>query len=441
MQIRILLVDDDRAAREALARVVASLGYEYLAAENATRALDALASKTFELCVISLGLPSETVRNVVVSAHARKAAIPVVVRAAQGTVREIVSAFRMGAVDFIPQSFHDEVCGDVIERSLAERGRGVAPLRTSGATLVGEHPAMHVVLERIDQVADSDASVLIRGEDGTGKEVVARLIHACGTRRNGPFVAIRQASGENKLTTTDLFGAHHVSGKEAPAAGQGKLGEALHGTLFIDEVANLARELQVGLLRLVRDAASRKRADVRIIAATTRNLEQAVREGSFIEDLYYRLNIIPIEIPPLRERLEDIPILVEHFRRAANTFRGRETPPLPPDVLVRLGEFPWPGNVRQLENVVANLVTAAKDRGVTVYDLPASLRTDVKALGPAIVDLPPHGVDLRLLLTQLEDRLIGQALERTGGNKNRAAELLGMNRTTLVEKLRRRTVA
>ncbi len=441
MQIRILLVDDDKAAREALARVVASLGYECLAVENATRALDALSSKTFELCVISLGLPSETVRNVVASAHARKMAIPVVVRAALGTVREIVSAFRMGAVDFIPQSFHDEVCGDVIERALAERGRGVAPLRTSGATLVGEHPAMHVVLERVDQVADSDASVLIRGEDGTGKEVVARLIHACGTRRNGPFVAIRLANGENKLTTTDMFGAPNVSGKEAPTTGQGKLGEALRGTLFIDEIANLARELQVGLLRLVRDAASRRRADVRIIAATTRNLEQAVREGSFIEDLYYRLNIIPIEIPPLRERLEDIPILVEHFRRAANTFRGRETPPLPPDVLVRLGEFPWPGNVRQLENVVANLVTTAKDRGVTVYDLPASLRTDVKALGPAIVDLPPHGVDLRLLLTQLEDRLIGQALERTGGNKNRAAELLGMNRTTLVEKLRRRTVA
>jgi two-component system, NtrC family, response regulator AtoC len=440
MQIRILLVDDDKAAREALARVVASLGYESLAAENVARALDALSSKTFELCIVSLGLPIETIRNVVASAHARKTAIPVVVRAAQGTVREIVSAFRMGAVDFIPQSFHDEVCGDVIERALAERGRGVAPLRTSGATLVGEHPAMHVVLERVDQVADSDASVLIRGEDGTGKEVVARLIHACGTRRSGPFVAVRLSTGEAKLTATELFGAH-ASTKEASAPGEGKLAEAEHGTLFIDEIANLPRDVQVGLLRLVRDAASRSRADVRIIAATTRNLEQAVREGSFIEDLYYRLNIIPIEIPPLRERLEDIPILVEHFRRAANTFRGREIPPLPPDVLVRLGEFPWPGNVRQLENVVANLVIAAKDRGVTVYDLPASLRTDVKALGPAIVDLPPHGVDLRLLLTQLEDRLIGQALERTGGNKNRAAELLGMNRTTLVEKLRRRTVA
>jgi DNA-binding NtrC family response regulator len=441
MQIRILLVDDDRTTREALSRVVASLGYEYVAAETVTRALDALSSKPFELCMVSLGLPVDTIRNVVASAHARKSAIPIVVRAAQGTVREIVSAFRMGAVDFIPRAFHDEVCGEVIERALAERGRGVAPLRTSGATLVGEHPAMHVVLERVDQVAHSDASVLIRGEDGTGKEVVARLIHACGTRRSGPFVAVRLAAGDAKLTATDMFGSQHTSAKGPSVSSIGKLQEAEHGTLFVDEIANLPRELQVGLLRLVRDPASRSRTDVRIVAATTKNLQQSVREGAFIEDLYYRLNIIPIEIPPLRERLEDVPILVEHFRRSANAFRGRETPPFPPDVLVHLGEFPWPGNVRQLETVVANLVIAAKDRGVTVCDLPASLRTDVKSLGQAIVDLPPHGVDLRMLLTQLEDRLIGQALERTGGNKNRAAELLGMNRTTLVEKLRRRTVA
>jgi DNA-binding NtrC family response regulator len=194
-------------------------------------------------------------------------------------------------------------------------------------------------------------------------------------------------------------------------------------------------------LRLVRDPDSRNRADVRIVAATARNLETAVRDGAFIEDLFYRLNIIPIEIPPLRERLEDVPILAEHFRRAANAFHARNTPPFPSDLLVRLSECPWPGNVRQLENVVDRLVASAKDRGATVYDLPASLRTDVKSLGTAIVDLPPHGLDLRLLLTQLEDRLIGQALKRTNGNKNRAAELLGMNRTTLVEKLRRRTVA
>jgi DNA-binding NtrC family response regulator len=300
---------------------------------------------------------------------------------------------------------------------------------------------MHVVLERVDQVADSNASVIICGEEGTGKEVVARLIHACGARRSGPFVTVRLSVREAQPTASELFGTTSAAQDPAARDGQSKLAQAEHGTLFIDDIANLSRELQIGLLRLVRDPDSRNKADVRIVAATARNLEAAVRDGTFIEDLYYRLNIIPIEIPPLRERLEDIPILAEHFRRAANAAHGRNTPPLPSDLLVRLSECPWPGNVRQLENVVNRLVTSAKDRGATVYDLPASLRTDVRSLGTAIVDLPVHGVDLRLLLTQLEDRLIGQALERTNGNKNRAAELLGMNRTTLVEKLRRRTVA
>jgi DNA-binding NtrC family response regulator len=441
MHIRILIVDEDKSTQEALDRVVVSLGYECVSVDSVTQALAALSGKSFDLCVVSLGLPQEAIRNVLATAHAQKIPIPVVARIAGATVREIVAAFRMGALDFIPRLFHDQLCTEVIERALSERNRTSSPLRTSGITLVGDHPAMHVVLERVDQVADSNASVLIRGEEGTGKEVVARLIHACGARRSGPFATVRLSGSEAHPTAGELFGSLSASDNALVADNASKLALAEHGTLFIDEIANLSRESQIGLLRLVRDPDSRNRADVRIVAATARNLETAVREGAFIEDLYYRLNIIPIEIPPLRERLEDVPILAEHFRRAANAFHGRSTPPFPSDLLVRLSECPWPGNVRQLENVVDRLVASAKDRGATVYDLPASLRTDVKSLGTAIVDLPLHGLDLRLLLTQLEDRLIGQALERTNGNKNRAAELLGMNRTTLVEKLRRRTVA
>jgi DNA-binding NtrC family response regulator len=179
--------------------------------------------------------------------------------------------------------------------------------------------------------------------------------------------------------------------------------------------------------------------NLRIVAATTQNMEQVVRDGQFLEELYYRLNVIPMEIPSLRDRPEDIPTLVDHFRRAANARRGRAVPAFSPEVLVRVGACDWPGNVRQLGATVDRLVSAAKDRGVSASDLPPNLRTDVGDLSPALVDLPPNGVDLRLLLTQLEERLIEQALQRTGGNKNRAAELLGMNRTTLVEKLRRRT--
>jgi len=441
MQIRILLIEEKAEAREALARVVAALGHDHSVAVNAAQALDALARSSFDLCVLSLGLPEDAVRNLFASAQARKTAIPVVARAQQAKVGEIVAAFRMGAVDFITYPCHENLCAEVIERALSERSRTTSPLRTSGATLAGEHPAVQVVLERVDQIADSDACVLIRGEEGTGKEVVARLIHACGSRRGGPFVTVRLGAGETQLPTAELFGGMRALSLAANDPPRTRLEEAEHGTLFIDEVASLSRESQIGLLRLVRDPAARTRADVRLVAATTHDLEQAVHDGVFVEDLFYRLNIIPIEIPPLRERLEDIPILIEHFRRAANAFSGRATPPFPPDVLVRLGDNPWPGNVRQLEGVVTHLVAQVKDRAVSVQDLPASLRTDVKSLGASILDLPPHGVDLRLLLNQLEDRLISQALERTGGNKNRAAELLGLNRTTLVEKLRRRTVA
>jgi DNA-binding NtrC family response regulator len=164
-----------------------------------------------------------------------------------------------------------------------------------------------------------------------------------------------------------------------------------------------------------------------------------VREGEFITELYYRLNVIPVTIPPLRDRPEDIPTLLDHFRRTANARRNRNVPPFSPEVLVKLGASSWPGNVRQVAETVDRLVATVKDRAVTVNDLPPGLRTDVVGLGPSLVDLPQDGLDLRLLLTQLEDRLIEQALQRTGGNKNRAAELLGMNRTTLVEKLRRKT--
>jgi DNA-binding NtrC family response regulator len=440
MRIRILLIEEDGAAREAIEGVVASLGYDSTSVTGGTQALEAMAKTAFDLCVLSLALPPDAIRNLMASAQSRKTAVPVVARAQQAKMTEIIAAFRAGAVDFITHPCHPALLAEVIERALSERGRVGSALRTSCASLAGEHPALQVVLERVDQVADSDACVLIRGEEGTGKEAVARLIHACGSRRAGPFVTVR-LGGDARPSTAELFGGVRALSQAANDPPLTRLEEAEHGTLFIDEVAALSRESQIGLLRLVRDPNQRARADVRIVAATTHNLEQAVREGSFVEDLYYRLNIIPIEIPPLRDRLEDIPMLVEHFRRSANASGGFAVPPFGPEMLVRLGDNPWPGNVRQLETVVSNLVAAAKTRAVSVEDLPASLRTDVKSLGSSIMDLPPHGVDLRLLLNQLEDRLIGQALERTGGNKNRAAELLGLNRTTLVEKLRRRTVA
>jgi DNA-binding NtrC family response regulator len=279
--------------------------------------------------------------------------------------------------------------------------------------------------------------VLVRGDQGTGKEVVARLIHACGARRAGPFVTVRPGTGPDTAAEPEALGS-------TDAQPEGNILASLGGTLFLDDIAGLSRDAQIGLLRVMKEWGSLSESsgrNLRIVAATTQDMEQAARDGQFLEELYYRLNVIPMEIPSLRDRPEDIPILVDHFRRAANARRGRTVPAFAPEVLVRMGACSWTGNVRQLGITVDRLVSAAKDRAVTVNDLPASLRTDVSELGPSLVDLPPNGIDLRLLLAQLEERLIEQALQRTGGNKNRAAELLGMNRTTLVEKLRRKTVA
>jgi DNA-binding NtrC family response regulator len=325
----------------------------------------------------------------------------------------------------------------IVRRVLQEQAGGTLGEQTSGACIIGDHPAMRVVLERIGQAADSGASVLVRGDEGTGKEVIARLIHACGARRAGPFVTVRPGSSPSPATEPGAIGSTDAQ----PA---GNVLASLGGTLFLDDIAGLSRDAQIGLLRVMKEWGSLSESsgrNLRIVAATTQNMEQVARDGQFLEELYYRLNVIPMEIPSLRDRPEDIPSLVDHFRRAANARRGRSVPAFSPEVLVRMGACSWPGNVRQLGMTVDRLVFAAKDRAVTVNDLPASLRTDVSDLSPSLVDLPPNGIDLRMLLAQLEDRLIEQALQRTGGNKNRAAELLGMNRTTLVEKLRRRTVA
>lgn len=430
MPNRFLFVDADPAGQAALQQVALRLERSCVVAATAEAARKQLRAESFDLCVVDMALP-EGGEQVIQTAQACRPWTPVIALAGRGTVTEVVSAFRAGAAEFLPSPFHPDLAVTVIRRVVHECVSGSLGDETSGACLIGDHPAIRVVLDRIEQAADSVASVFIRGEKGTGHEIVARLIHACSSRRAGPFVAVRPDSKQE--ASTDSFGAN-----EAPDDVMASLG----GTLFIDDVATLAPEAQLGLLRILKnpkELGEGSGKNLRIVVASTQNMEQVVRDGEFLTELYYRLNVIPVSIPPLRDRPEDIPTLLDHFRRASNARRNRAVPPFCPEVLVKLGASPWPGNVRQVAETVDRLVATVKDRAVTVNDLPPGLRTDVVRLGPSLVDLPQNGVDLRLLLTQLEDRLIEQALQRTGGNKNRAAELLGMNRTTLVEKLRRKT--
>ena len=436
MPKRFLLVDADPVGQAALQNVATSLEGEGVTAATAEEARTRLRAEPFDVCIVDMSLPDGGAQ-VISTAQACQPWTPVVAMAGGRTVAEVVAAFRAGASEFLPRPFHHDLAVAIVKRVLQDRASDALDERTTGACMLGEHPAMRVVLERIGQAADSGASVLIRGEEGTGKEVLARLIHACGARRAGPFVTVRPETSEKSVEKPEPS-----ESTEHPSKLADNVLASLGGMLFIDDIAGLSRDDQIGFLHVIKEwgGLSADRT-LRIVAATTQNMAQAGREGQFIEELYYRLNVIPMEIPPLRERPEDIPILADYFRRTANARRSCNVPAFAPEVLVRLGACPWPGNVRQMGSTVDRLVATAKDRPVTTNDLPASLRTDVGELSPSLVDLPPNGVDLRLLLAQLEDRLIEQALQRTGGNKNRAAELLGMNRTTLVEKLRRRTVA
>jgi two-component system response regulator HydG len=448
MRKRILLLHAAPAVRASLHRLVTAAGLEALSAATGAEAIARLAIGGIDLCLVDLQGPD--IDGIGVLAAARECTPPaaVVILTSQGTVHEAVSALRAGAVDFLPQPVEPTALDQVLGRVLAERPEpGRAP-RTQRFALIGEHPAMRLVVERIEQVADTDASVLIRGETGTGKEVVARLIHATSARRGGPFVAVNMAAIPESLAESELLGHTEGAFTGADRARSGRLLAAQGGTLFLDEIGDMPLALQAKILRVLQErevtpvGGNRSVAvDVRVIAATHRNLEQMVRDGLFREDLYYRLDVIPIEVPPLRDRRDDVRLLAEHFRREFNQRDGGNVPAFSLDVMQRLCCYDWPGNVRQLENIVERLVVVARNREVTADDLPTNLRTDVVNLNAGLLDLPPSGVDLRSLLAQLEDRLIGQALARTGGNKNRAAELLGLNRTTLVEKLRRRNVA
>ena len=449
MPKKVLLVDDDPSIHAGLLRLIKAMGCEAITAATGAEAIARIKSQAFDLCITDLQLADGDGRGVVREARAVRPPVSVVALTAHGTVGDAVDALRIGASDVLGQPFHLTALEQSVARLLAhEPSRAGHARPTPGVAVIGDHPAMRLVLDRVEQIADTDASVLIRGETGTGKEVVARLVHGASQRRAGPFVAVNVSAIPEPLAESELFG--HVRGAftGADKSRTGRFAAADGGTLFLDEIGEMPRGLQVKLLRALQErevtpvgGSEAIAVDVRVVAATHRDLEGMIEEGTFREDLFYRLDVVPIEIPPLRERRQDIPALADHFRVDVNAREGRTVPGFALDVIQRLGAYDWPGNVRELENLVERLVVVAGHRMVVMDDLPAHLRMSVVDLENATLDLPESGVDLRIFLTQLEERLIAQALERTGGNKNRAAELLGMNRTTLVEKLRRRNVA
>ncbi|MDH5493467.1 MAG: sigma-54 dependent transcriptional regulator, partial [Myxococcales bacterium] len=298
----------------------------------------------------------------------------------------------------------------------------------------------------IDKVADTDCSVLVTGESGTGKELVARALHQASDRKEEPFVTVNCAAIPENLLESALFGHARGSFTGATQSRVGRFAQAAGGTIFLDEIGELPLALQSKLLRVLQEkevtplGESRTlRIDVRVVAATNRDLEEMVESGNFREDLLYRLNVIPVELPSLRQRRSDIPLLVEHFVHQTNVKRGRFIAGVSDEAMAALCAYDWPGNVRQLENTLERLVVLKSEGFIEVDDLPEKWRKQAAhSGGSSSPELPEDGIDLRDAVEQFENALILQALERTGWNKNQAASILRMNRTTLVEKLKKK---
>jgi two-component system response regulator HydG len=444
----VLVVGSDPQIAAVVTGVARAMGFATVANTTAAGAIARLGRTPFTLVVVDLGLPAGEGAAVIMKARACRPAVTALALTAHGSVAGAVEALRAGAADVVAKPFHTSALQEAIMRVTSPRRAVRQSTSTSGVAIIGDHPAMRTVLDRVDQVADTDAAVLIRGETGTGKEVIARLIHGASGRRTGPFVAVNMAAIPDALAEAELFG--HAAGAFTGAhkARTGRMVAAHGGTLFLDEIGEMPKSLQAKLLRALQDgevtpvgSSSAIPVDVRVVAATHRDLEDMIAAERFREDLFYRLDVVSIEIPPLRARREDIPALAEHFRREVNAREGRSVPGFALDVMERLSHYDWPGNVRELENFVERAVVIARTRMVVSKDLPTHMSAQVLDLERAARDLPLHGVDLRMLLTEIEERLIAAALGRAGGNRNRAAELLKLNRSTLVEKLRRRNVA
>ena len=454
-KVHLLFVEDEAALREATAERLEERGFRVVQADSGETALEHLADFAYDVIVTDLRLPGIDGTAVIEAALERYPEIVGVVVTGYGTVKDAVEAIKRGASDFVTKPFPFDHLLHVLTTALEQRQlksenaylRSQLDERYRFEGLVGGSAPMRKLFQVLETVAGTASTILITGETGTGKELVARAIHHNSPRRNHRFVALNCGAIPETLLEAELFG--HVRGAftGAVATRQGRLEHAHRGTLFLDEVGTMSLSLQAKLLRALQEREIERlgdpkpiKFDARIIAASNSDLKKMVEEGSFREDLYYRLNVIPIQLPPLRERRDDIPLLVQSFQRKV----GRELIPPRTDVVFaqeamrRMMAFNWPGNIRQLENTIERTLTLTPDRSqIEVSDLPKEMQHGGEPLLDVDVELPDEGIDLVAYLHHIERELIRRSLERTGGNKHKAAKLLNIKRTTLVEKAKR----
>jgi DNA-binding NtrC family response regulator len=439
----LLVVDDEAGARSTLALLLRKRGHRVVEADGVTTAAKRLAEEVFDLVVTDLRMPDGDGLDVLRTAKAQAPATEVIPLTAYAEWKSAKEAIRLGALDYFEKGQEPDELYHRIDKALAGRAlrrenenlRAQLRERYGLPGLVAQSAAMQAVLELVERVAPTDATLLVQGESGTGKEVIAKAVHHASRRAARPFVAVNCGAVPETLLESELFGYARGAFTGAAVPKRGLFEEADGGTLFLDEIAEMPAALQVKLLRTLQSGEVRRLGatqattiDVRVIAATHGDLAALISQGSFREDLFYRLNVIQVSLPPLRDRREDIPALAEHFLARAAAKLGR-TRRLSPTALERLLRYPWPGNVRELENAIERAAILARHEAIEPDDLPPHVTAGLP-LGPS------PALPRQITLAEAERIHILQTLERFGRNHSGAAEALGIGRTTLWRKLK-----
>ncbi|MGE0702767.1 MAG: sigma-54-dependent transcriptional regulator [Vicinamibacterales bacterium] len=448
----ILVVDDEEIMREILETLLTNAGYEVRLASSGTEGIEVARSRPIDVALVDIMMPGIDGFATLEELKRIDEDLAVIIITAYGSIESAISAMKGGAFDYVTKPFKNDEVLHVISNAM-ERRRLVNENRNlrqsiqeryhKFGSIIGKSPPMRRVFDLIIQAAPSRSTILLQGEPGTGRELVARAIHANSSRAERPFVAMQTANLTAEALESELFG--HVKGAFTGAltAKKGYLDLADKGTVFFDEVANVPLETQAKLLKVMEERDFKRLGgmdaigvDVRIIAATNANLRQMTDEGRFREDLYYRLNVITIDLPPLRERKDDIPLLAQHFLAKYGNENRKSALELTPEALDLMTAYDWPGNVRELENVIERAVVLATGPRIGAEWLPDAIRKTPAQDSPPFV-VPPEGISFRDVITDFEKRLIESTLDAAGGVQKRAAELLRIKPTTLNEMIKR----
>lgn len=443
----LLLVDDDRQVLNSMADWLRDQGYETDTAANLSEGRAAVGRKQYDLALVDIRLGDEDGFDLLSYYRQNHPDMDVIMITGYGTVDTAVEAIRLGAFDFLTKPLIDEELRVAIERALNQQKvleenkslKAQLDLRFGMENIIGHDHRMLKIFDVINSVADTRATVLITGESGTGKSLIARAIHRHSSRRDRPFVEVACGALPETLLESELFG--HVAGSFTGATGDkiGKFKQADEGTIFLDEISTASPAMQVKLLRVLQElefepvgGTKTFRVDTRVILATNDDLGRMVEEGRFRQDLYYRVNVINVELPPLRDRISDIPLLAEHFLHDVCEDSGKQVRGFTEDAMNSLRRYRWPGNVRELQNVIERAVLLGKGGAIGLEDLPATLASGTNITAESII-----GRSLKEALAEPERQIIREVLDANNWNRNVTAETLGINRTTLYKKMKR----